>query len=369
MKIAILGTGKVAHALGAAGRSPATTSSSAPALRLRHRPRFRGHRPARRPGRRRRHRQCHRRRRGAAGHHRFGHFGDGREDAARRHQRPHRDRDLVYPNSSLGEHLQAALPAVHVVKSLNTAAIEVLADPSLVGPATVFVSGDDEAAKAEVKGLLHDLGWKDEGIIDLGGIQTSRGPEELRRAVLRDRRRSEEPVLQHSRHPLTGLGTGRLRRQGTPPSGQHEVRGIRHGCIDHCRRPRHRHHHRPGPVRLAAGQHAFPAPVPQQTAASAFRRFKQDGWDTPDHFTADDHHPLWHELWDGDYHRMSSVMSEELREVMRALITDYDGSVARLVRTASTREEISSGCNASRASGRRPPDLPPRFSHAVIGTA
>jgi predicted dinucleotide-binding enzyme len=85
--------------------------------------------------------------------------------------------DLVYPNSSLAEHLQAALPAVHVVKSLNTAAIEVLADPSLVGPATVFVSGDDEAAKTEVKGLLHDLGWKDEGIMDLGGIRTARGPE------------------------------------------------------------------------------------------------------------------------------------------------------------------------------------------------
>jgi predicted dinucleotide-binding enzyme len=85
--------------------------------------------------------------------------------------------DLVYPNSSLAEHPQAALPPVHVVKSLNTAAIEVLADPSLVGPATVFVSGDDEAAKAEVKGLLHDLGWKDEGIMDLGGIRTARGPE------------------------------------------------------------------------------------------------------------------------------------------------------------------------------------------------
>ena len=85
--------------------------------------------------------------------------------------------ELVYPNSSLAEHLQAALPAVHVVKSLNTAAIEVLADPSLTGPATVFVSGDDEAAKAEVKGLLHDLGWKDEGIMDLGGIRTARGPE------------------------------------------------------------------------------------------------------------------------------------------------------------------------------------------------
>jgi predicted dinucleotide-binding enzyme len=85
--------------------------------------------------------------------------------------------DLVYPNSSLAEHLQAALPAVRVVKSLNTAAIEVQADPSLVGPATVFVSGDDDAAKAQVKDLLHDLGWKDEGIIDLGGIQTARGPE------------------------------------------------------------------------------------------------------------------------------------------------------------------------------------------------
>jgi predicted dinucleotide-binding enzyme len=85
--------------------------------------------------------------------------------------------DLVYPNSSLAEHLQAALPAVHVVKSLNTAAIEVQADPSLVGPATVFVSGNDEAAKTQVKHLLHDLGWKDEGIIDLGGVRTARGPE------------------------------------------------------------------------------------------------------------------------------------------------------------------------------------------------
>ena len=85
--------------------------------------------------------------------------------------------ELLYPNSSLAEHLQAALPQVHVVKSLNTAAIEVQADPSLTGPATVFVSGDDHGAKAEVVGLLHDLGWTDDGIIDLGGVQTARGPE------------------------------------------------------------------------------------------------------------------------------------------------------------------------------------------------
>jgi 8-hydroxy-5-deazaflavin:NADPH oxidoreductase len=85
--------------------------------------------------------------------------------------------ELVYPNSSLAERLQAALPDVHVVKSLNTAAIQVQADPSLASPATVFVSGDDQAAKAQVVQLLHDLGWTDEGIIDLGGVRTARGPE------------------------------------------------------------------------------------------------------------------------------------------------------------------------------------------------
>jgi hypothetical protein len=85
----------------------------------------------------------------------------------------------------------------------------------------------------------------------------------------------------------------------------------------------------------------FGRPVPQEAAASAFRKFRQDGWDSPDHFVGDDHHPLWHELWEGDYHRMSSVMSEELRDVMRALISDYDGSVARLVRTSGSREEVS----------------------------
>jgi predicted dinucleotide-binding enzyme len=87
------------------------------------------------------------------------------------------DGQLAYPNSSLAERLQQALPQAHVVKSLNTAAIEVQADPSLTGPATVFLSGDDDAAKAEVAGLLHDLGWTGETIIDLGGIPTARGPE------------------------------------------------------------------------------------------------------------------------------------------------------------------------------------------------
>jgi 3-methyladenine DNA glycosylase/8-oxoguanine DNA glycosylase len=45
-------------------------------------------------------------------------------------------------------------------------------------------------------------------------------------------------------------------------------------------------------------------------------------------------------------------MSAELRDVMRALVADYDGSAARLVRTASTREDISQ--RLQRIKGVRP---------------
>jgi endonuclease III len=101
----------------------------------------------------------------------------------------------------------------------------------------------------------------------------------------------------------------------------------------------------------------FGRPVPQNAAASAFRKFKEDGWDSPDHFIAEDHHPLWHELWEGDYHRMSSVMSEELRDVMRALISDYDGSVARLVRTSGTREEVAQRLERFRGVGPKTAEI------------
>jgi predicted dinucleotide-binding enzyme len=85
--------------------------------------------------------------------------------------------ELLYPNSSLGERLQAALPGAKVVKTLNTAARTVLTEPKTIEPSSVFLSGDDQAAKATVSGLLRDLGWTDDGIVDLGGIQTARGVE------------------------------------------------------------------------------------------------------------------------------------------------------------------------------------------------
>ena len=87
---------------------------------------------------------------------------------------------LVYPGSSLAEHLQEALPETRVVKTLNTMLFMVMTAPgSLSHPATAFLSGDDADAKATVLGLLADLGWPAEQVLDLGGVATARGPEAL----------------------------------------------------------------------------------------------------------------------------------------------------------------------------------------------
>jgi 8-hydroxy-5-deazaflavin:NADPH oxidoreductase len=85
--------------------------------------------------------------------------------------------ELVYPNSSLGEKLQAALPDAKVVKTMNTAAMAVMTEPAALPPSSIFVSGDDAAAKATVKSLLVGLGWPDDSIVDLGGIVSARGTE------------------------------------------------------------------------------------------------------------------------------------------------------------------------------------------------
>ncbi|WP_436787995.1 NADPH-dependent F420 reductase [Yinghuangia sp. YIM S10712] len=85
---------------------------------------------------------------------------------------------LVHPGGSLAEELQRALPDVRVVKSLNTAHVSVMADPaSLSVPPSVFLSGDDADAKAAVAGLLAELGWWQDRIIDLGPVESARGPE------------------------------------------------------------------------------------------------------------------------------------------------------------------------------------------------
>jgi 8-hydroxy-5-deazaflavin:NADPH oxidoreductase len=85
--------------------------------------------------------------------------------------------ELMYPNSSLAEKLQAARPDANVVKTLNCAAITFGVNPAQAGPTSVFLSGDSDQAKAQAAGLLQDLGWSADDIIDLGGVDTARGPE------------------------------------------------------------------------------------------------------------------------------------------------------------------------------------------------
>ncbi|MFC9387861.1 NADPH-dependent F420 reductase [Streptomyces venezuelae] len=86
--------------------------------------------------------------------------------------------DLLHPGSSLAELLQEALPETHVVKTLNTMLYPVMTAPAtLTHPPTAFLSGENPQAKQTVRGILTDLGWKNEWITDLGGIRTARATE------------------------------------------------------------------------------------------------------------------------------------------------------------------------------------------------
>jgi predicted dinucleotide-binding enzyme len=87
---------------------------------------------------------------------------------------------LLYPAGSLAEELQAALPGVRVVKTLNTVLFVVMGAPGMLSaPPTAFLSGDDDEAKAVVRGLLGDLGWSEDHVLDLGGIVSARGAEAM----------------------------------------------------------------------------------------------------------------------------------------------------------------------------------------------
>lgn len=85
----------------------------------------------------------------------------------------------VCNTDSLGEQIQRAFPTAKVVKSLNTVAAAVMVEPSLIpGVHTMFVSGNDAKAKAEVINLLKTgFGWKE--VMDLGAITGARAQEML----------------------------------------------------------------------------------------------------------------------------------------------------------------------------------------------
>jgi 8-hydroxy-5-deazaflavin:NADPH oxidoreductase len=85
---------------------------------------------------------------------------------------------FVCNTDSLGEQIQRAFPAAKVVKTLNTMNRDIMVNPARVpGDHVVFVSGNDDGAKAQVRELLGSFGWPAGRIVDLGDITTARGTE------------------------------------------------------------------------------------------------------------------------------------------------------------------------------------------------
>ena len=84
----------------------------------------------------------------------------------------------VCNTDSLGEQIQSTFPDTKVVKALNTMNCEVMVDPGrLPGEHVVFVCGEDAGAKRQVGDLLESFGWTPDRIVDLGGIRAARGVE------------------------------------------------------------------------------------------------------------------------------------------------------------------------------------------------
>lgn len=84
----------------------------------------------------------------------------------------------VCNDDSLAESIQRAHPQARVVKALNTVNVGVMVEPAKVpGDHHVFVAGDDRAAKNDAAGLVRQLGWKPDQVLDLGGLSAARGLE------------------------------------------------------------------------------------------------------------------------------------------------------------------------------------------------
>ncbi|MFE7584470.1 NADPH-dependent F420 reductase [Streptomyces gardneri] len=94
---------------------------------------------------------------------------------------------VVTPDGgSLAEQLQKAFPETRVVKTLNTMTNTVMVEPGRVpGDHNVFLSGDDEGAKAVVADLLRSFGWPSHRILDLGDLSSARATEQLLQLWLR----------------------------------------------------------------------------------------------------------------------------------------------------------------------------------------
>lgn len=86
---------------------------------------------------------------------------------------------FVCNDNSLGEEIQKALPQVCVIKAFNTLTAQLQVNPRELagGDHTLFMCGNDSAAKQEVQKIAEAYGWSD--IMDMGDITNARGMEML----------------------------------------------------------------------------------------------------------------------------------------------------------------------------------------------
>ena len=81
------------------------------------------------------------------------------------------------PNDSLMEHLQREFPQARLVKAFNSVGAGLMVNPQLAGgPPTMFICGNDDAAKKLVTVLLAELGWE---ASDMGKAEAARAIEPL----------------------------------------------------------------------------------------------------------------------------------------------------------------------------------------------
>jgi len=80
-------------------------------------------------------------------------------------------------DQSLMERLQKRVPGARFVKAFSCVGDVLMVNPRLKGgPPTMFIAGNDAAAKAEVQSVLDQFGWEVE---DLGAVEAARVIEPL----------------------------------------------------------------------------------------------------------------------------------------------------------------------------------------------
>lgn len=81
------------------------------------------------------------------------------------------------PNDSLMERLQRLAPKARFVKAFSCVGHAFMVNPAFPGgKPTMFLCGDDAAAKREVQGVLERFGWE---WADMGGVTSARAIEPL----------------------------------------------------------------------------------------------------------------------------------------------------------------------------------------------